>query len=110
MSWKIYKNGGYIMAMTKIEIEPKLFKIITEISRTEGTTEKETINNLIKKGIKATKKPTAEDIVNNNPKLNFMKKTKFKKSKDFEDMIGIVKAPEGFDPVEAVKEVRRGDL
>jgi predicted DNA-binding protein len=91
-------------------IKIELFKtIITEIAKNEGKTKREIVNNLIKKGIKTMEKPKLEDIVKNNPKLKFIKKSTFKKSRrNFEELIGIVKAPDGFDPVKALNEVRQG--
>ncbi|KZX10759.1 hypothetical protein [Methanobrevibacter curvatus] len=91
------------------EINPNLLKVISEIAKKENKTETKILEDIIEKGIKATKKLTAEDIVSNNPKLNFMEKTNMKSKRTFDDMIGIVKAPKGFNSVEAVREVRRGN-
>ena len=101
-----------VLVETKIKIEDKFLKSITNIAKKENTTKNKVINEMIEKGIE-TKTKTLDDIVKSNPKLKFMKKSKIQNKsgrKNFNDMIGIIKAPKGFDPVEAVREVRRGEL
>ena len=97
---------------TKIKIEDKFLKTIDNIAKKENTTKNKVINDIIEKGIE-TKTKTLEDIVKSNPKIKFMKKSKMHKDseiKSLKDMIGTIKAPKGFNPVEAVREVRRGEL
>ena len=99
-----------VTTLKKIEIEPDLFNKICEIAKDNNTTENKILNDFIKKGIEDTEKSKVKTIVQNNPKLKLMEKKTFKKNntRNFDELIGIIKAPPGFDPVEAVREIRRG--
>ena len=98
----------------KIEIDQEVFKVISKIAKDENTTENKIINQVLKKEIEITKKePLAEKIERlSNGKITVINKDRYNPNATKEELnsiIGIATAPLGFNPVEAVKEVRRGD-
>jgi len=89
---------------TTVEIEPKLYKTIVKMAEKENTTETKIVNQMIKKGIENSETQKIPDylIANKNRKPD---------PEGLKELIGIMKAPsKDFNPVEAVKEVRRGDV
>lgn len=102
-----------MMSIIMDDINPNLLKAISTLAKKKNKTETKVLEDILEKELGNAEESTIEDIVKNNPKLKFMKKSSFQRSsgrKSFEDMIGIIEAPKGFNPVKAVREVRRGDL
>ena len=85
---------------TSINLDTKLIGIIKRIAINKGTTQTEIITEYIKQGIE--KEPKT-----NKTKLKVLVKQDPNESID--DMIGIIKAPEGFNSVKALEEIRKGE-
>jgi len=83
-------------------IKPNLLKIISKIAKSEKITEEKAINEIIEKGIEAKRKnKIPEHLIANKDTYN-PNPTK----KELNSIVGIIEAPEGFDVVEAVNDVR----
>ncbi|MDR3291673.1 MAG: hypothetical protein LBT10_05915 [Methanobrevibacter sp.] len=93
------------MAIVEIKIEDKLFKIISEIAKEENRTENHIITNLIEKSLKTSNnqiKKTVDDLMVNKDRYN-----PNASKKELNSIIGIFKAPKGFNSVEALNEIHR---
>ena len=90
------------MTITKeIKIESELLNKISEIAKDKNTTENKLINDILKKGVETVENKIPDYLIGN--------KNRKPDPEGFNKLIGIIKAPPGFDPVEAVREVRRGE-
>jgi len=78
-----------VTTVEKIEIDPEIFKTISKIAKNENTTEKQLINDVLKKEFANVKK-------NNSP--------------DFFDLVGKFTADKPFNAVEDLKKMRNGEL
>lgn len=99
---------------TTLIIDKNIIKQIKEVALEKETTQTEIINEYLLKGLnnEKLKESKVKNIVKKNPKLKLMKKTSLKKDTEttFEDLIGTIKPPKGFDPVKAVEEIRKRDF
>ena len=85
---------------TTIEIEPKIFKNISEIAEKENTTETKLINQMLKKALEIkNKKEIPEDLTMN-------KETYDPNSELSEELIGAIETDESFDTLKAIQEIR----
>ena len=87
----------------KIEdIKPDLLKKISKIAKNEKISEEKAINEIIEKGIETkTKNKIPEHLIANKDTYN-SNPTK----EELNSIVGIMEAPEGFNVVEAVNDVR----
>jgi hypothetical protein len=87
---------------TTLNLKKNIMKNIKIIALNKENTQTKVINDLLEKAIEKE-----DPIFKKNPKVKLMEKSRFRGDSDsFDKLIGSIKAPEGFDPVEAVKEVR----
>ena len=83
-------------------IKPNLLKKINEIAKNEKISEEKAVNEIIEKGIEVkTKNKIPEHLIANKNTYN-PNPTK----EELNSIVGIMEAPEGFDVVEAVNDVR----
>ncbi|GAA5818391.1 MAG: conserved hypothetical protein [Methanobrevibacter sp. CfCl-M3] len=85
---------------TTLFIEPEIMKTIKQIAINKKTTQTKIINDYLKECIE--KEPQKN-------KIHLKVLVKSDPTANIDDIIGSIKVPEGFDPVKAVKEVRRGE-
>lgn len=82
---------------TTLFIDPEIMDTIKQIAINKDTTQTKVINDYLKQGIEKEPKK-------NKSKLKVL--VKYDPNASIDDLIGNIGAPEGFDPVKAVKEVR----
>jgi hypothetical protein len=82
---------------TTLFIDSKIMDTIKQIAINKDTTQTEIVNDYLKKGIE-------NEPQKNKSKIRFIVKSD--PTKNIDDMISSIEAPKGFNPVEAVKEVR----
>ncbi|KZX11804.1 DUF6364 family protein [Methanobrevibacter filiformis] len=87
-------------AKTSINLDTKLIDTVKRIANNRNITQTEVITEYIKQGIE--KEPKKNKI-----KLKILVEQDPEASID--DMIGAIKAPEGFNSVKAVDEIRKGE-
>jgi len=85
---------------TTVNLDKDLFKTIKQIAMNKEITQSKLINDYLKEAVEKEPKK-------NKVKIKFLVKPD--PSVNIDDMIGSIKAPKGFDPVKAVREVRRGE-
>jgi len=100
----IIKGENMVTTVENIKIDSKLLKTIVEMAERENTTKAKILNKIIKKGIEHSQ------TRNKIPEYLITNKNRIPDPEGLDELIGIIDAPyEDFDPVEAVREVRRGD-
>jgi len=82
---------------TTLFIDSQIMDTIKQIAINKDTTQTKVINDYLKQGIE--KEPQK-----NKTNIRFIIKPD--PSKNIDDIISSIEAPKGFDPVEAVKEIR----
>lgn len=85
---------------TSINLDKKLIETVKRIANNRNTTQTEVITEYIKQGIKKepkTNKTKLKVLVEQDPKASI------------DDMIGVIKAPKGFNSVKALDEIRKGE-
>ena len=85
---------------TTLLIDSKIMDTIKQIAINKDTTQTKIINDYLKQGIE--KEPQK-----NKSKIKFIVKPN--PTKNIDDMIGVIKAPKGFNSVKALDEVRKGE-
>ncbi|MBZ9570406.1 hypothetical protein KQY27_02460 [Methanobrevibacter sp. TMH8] len=89
---------------TTLNLNKDIMRNIKIIALNKETTQTKVINDLLEKAIEKE-----DDIFKKNPNIKIIKNPPLKKPKrSFDELIGSVKAPKGFDAVKAVKDVRKG--
>ena len=103
------------MTLAVEDIEPNILKAISKIAKNKGITEKETINNLLKKGLKSTedKKAIFDRIEKStNGKIKIVNKDTYipnPSEKELNSIVWMVKLAKGVDPVKALLDLRNGE-
>ena len=109
-----HKIKGDKMAFQVEDIEPNILKSIRSMAKNKGMSEKETINILLKKGLKTTenKKDVFERLEKSTKgKIKIANKDTYNPNpskKELNSIVGIVKAPKGVNPVQALLDLRNG--
>ena len=76
---------------------------LRELAKSKNTTEINIIKDIVTRELK--RKETQKEKID---RLTMNKNTYNPDSKGFDELIGCIKAPNGFDPVKAVQELREG--
>lgn len=88
----------FMKTKTTINLDNNIMKIIKQIAINKETTQTKIINEYLKQGIENesdVNKANIRFIVKKNP------------NKNIDNLIGTIKAPEGFNSVKAVQEIRK---
>lgn len=85
---------------TSINLDAQIIETIKRIAKNRGITQTEVITEYIKQGIKKEPKQNKTNLkilVEQDPNVSI------------DDMIGIIKAPKGFESVKALDKIRKGE-
>lgn len=88
---------------TTLNLDKNIMQTIKIMAMNKETTQTKVINELLEKAIE--KKPVKSKI----PNYLIANKNRSPDREEFKKAIGMMKAPEGFDPVKAVRKVRKGN-
>ncbi|MGL6298913.1 MAG: hypothetical protein ACRC1M_07095 [Methanobacteriaceae archaeon] len=87
---------------TTLNLDKNIMQTIKIIALNKETTQTKVINDLLKKAIES------EDKINTIPDYLIANKNRTPDEEGLNELIGSIKVPNGFNPVEAVKELRKG--
>ncbi|MDR3063021.1 MAG: hypothetical protein LBU40_02645 [Methanobrevibacter sp.] len=87
---------------TTLNLDKNIMRTIKIMAMNKETTQTKVITELLEKAIEK------ETLKSKIPKYLIANKNKNMDREEFKKTIGMMKAPKGFNPVEAVKETRKG--
>jgi hypothetical protein len=87
---------------TTLNLDKNIMRTIKIMAMNKETTQTKVINELLEKAIET------ETVKSKIPKYLIANKNRNPDRKEFKKTVGMMKAPKGFNPVDAVKETRKG--
>ncbi|MGL4669551.1 MAG: hypothetical protein ACRCVG_02985 [Methanobacteriaceae archaeon] len=91
-----------VKVRTTLNLDKNIMKTIKIMALNRETTQTKVINDLLKKAIEN------EDKINGIPDYLIANKNKIPDDEGLNELIGSIKVPKGFNPVESVNEIRKG--
>lgn len=91
-----------VKVRTTLNLDKNIMKTIKIMALNKETTQTKVINDLLKKAIEN------EDKINGIPDYLIANKNKIPDDEGLNELIGNIKVPKGFNPVESVNEIRKG--
>lgn len=92
-----------VTVRTTLNLDKNIMQTIKIMAMNKETTQTKIINDLLEKAIEK------ESVKSKIPKYLIANKNRNPDRKEFKKTIGMMKASKGFNPVEAVKETRKGN-